>query len=309
MIFRSHGSGRGPATMLLLLLSLGVGPASARVVPPETTPQSTAKSIEEAALKVGPWKVATLREQDGIRNGPAYRGGTIHHPVDAKGPLAIMVICPGFNASEGSVRPWGRYLASHGIVAMTLGTNERRDFPIVRGRALLDAIETVRAENVREGSPLKGLLAVDRAGVAGWSMGGGGAQHAAVLDASLKAVVALVPWQPGYRFQHPVPVMILAGDEDKVASTRANSRPHFDNTPDTTPKLLFEIRGGGHFLPSSPANHDGQVGAWALAWIKVFVEGDESYRAMLDRKPSKASIYELSIPGSEEDPALDHPPD
>ena len=295
------------ATVLLsagLLLGPSPTPAAGQTDPASTS--TPTQDLLEAARKPGPWKVATLREKDGIRNGPQYRGGTIHYPVDAAGteapdgPLPIMVVCPGFQASEGSVRPWGRFLASHGIVTMTLGTNTPRDFPNARGRALLDAIETVRAENQREDSPLQGRLAVDRAGVAGWSMGGGGAQHAAVMDGSLKGVVAMVPWQPGWKFEHAVPVMILAGQRDEVASTRSNARPHFKNTPDSTAKLLFEIRGGGHLLPSSPANHEGEVGAWTLAWIKTFVEGDQNYRAVLEGRPSTASIYELSLAEAQE---------
>ena len=296
--FRSHLS---IATILLAGLLVGptTSPVAAQATPaPAASPTN---DLLEAARKPGPWKVATLREKDGIRNGPGYRGGTIHYPTKADGsgaadgPFPIMVVCPGFQASEGSVRPWGKYLASHGIVTMTLGTNTPRDFPNARGKALLDAIETVRAENKREDSPLRGRLAVDRTGVAGWSMGGGGAQHAAVMDDSLKGVVAMVPWQPGWKFEHAVPVMILAGQRDEVASTRSNARPHFKNTPESTTKLLFEIRDGGHLLPSNPSNHRGEVGAWTLAWIKTFVEGDERYRAVLESKPSTASIYELSM--------------
>ena len=300
---------------LLLAAALLAGSLTTITVAQETVAAAapTTKELLEIARRPGPSTVATLSEKDGIRNGPDYRGGTIHYPtrkdgsIAEGGPFPIMAISPGFNASEGSVRPWGRYLASHGIVTMTLGTNTPSDRPRSRGKALLDAIETVQAENTREGSPLQGRLAVDRTGVAGWSMGGGGAQHAAVMDASLKGVVAMVPWQPVYRFEHGVPVMILAGEKDNVASTRTHSRPHFDNTPDSTPKLLFEIRGGGHFLPGSPGNHRGEVGAWTLAWIKTFVENDPAWRGVLELEPSTASIYELSLPG-ETSPVKDEAP-
>ena len=112
----------------------------------ETTAAPTTEELLEAARKPGPWKVAKLRERDGIRNGADYRGGTIHYPTGADGsiagagPFPIVAICPGYQASEGSVRPWGDFLASHGIVTMTLGTNAPRDLPIARGRALLDAM-------------------------------------------------------------------------------------------------------------------------------------------------------------------------
>lgn len=288
----SHRRLKETATGAVLALAILGGWSTPPSIPPEEPART---ELRPEAFDEGPLKVATLRERNGIRNGPDYRGGTIHYPTEGEGPFPIMIVCPGFQASEGSVRPWGRFLASHGVVTMTIGTNSPRDMPIARGRALLDALETVRAEQTREGSPLAGRLAVDRAGVAGWSMGGGGAQHAAMLDPSLDAVVAMVPWQPLIRFDHPVPVLILAGDRDEIASTRKHARPHFESTPKTTPRLLFEIRGGNHFLPSSPENHGAEVGALTLAWIKMFLEDDDRYRELLLRRPKVASIYELEL--------------
>ncbi|MEL6743004.1 MAG: hypothetical protein AAFO67_05300 [Planctomycetota bacterium] len=175
----------------------------------------------------------SLKESDGLRNGPDYDGATIYYPVlgaDTPTPdhkFSIMAFCPGFRGSERSMAPWGKFMASHGVVAITLGTNSLSDSPPARGRALLDALETVRMENTRAGSPLLGKLAIDRVGVAGWSMGGGGAQHAAVKDSNLRGVVAMLPWQPGHAFKHNVPIMILAGENDRIASAERNARPHF----------------------------------------------------------------------------------
>lgn len=289
--------------ILLLTAAVLVGTLTPSTVGQETVPAVAppTQKLLEAARKPGPWKVATLSESEGIRNGPDYRGGMIHYPTRADGSLAdggpfpIVAVCPGYRGSEESMYPWGRFLASHGIVTITLGTNNPRDHPRARGQALLDAIETVRAENTREGSPLRDRLAVDRTGVAGWSMGGGGAQHAATMDGSLKGVVALLPWEPQTKFEHAVPVMILTGQNDNIASTSKHSRPHFEHTPESTPKLLFEIRGGRHSLARNPRTHDGATGAWTLVWLKTFVEGDEAYRALLDIEPPEATIYELSL--------------
>lgn len=262
------------------------------------------KEILEIASRPGPWTVETLNESNGIRTGLDYDGAMIHYPVASVDPAGstesfpIVALCPGYLNTEESMRPWGAFFASHGIVSITLGTKQRIDQPKERGLALLDAIESVRAENTREGSPLRGMLAVAEVAVAGFSMGGGGAQHAAVADPSLKAVVALLPWQPDHRFEHGVPVMILAGEQDLIASPQNNARPHFNNTPDSTTKLYFEIRGRGHFLIGGPipSDENGEVGAWPLAWLKTFVEGDQSYRGLLENKPKIASRYEFSDP-------------
>lgn len=244
----------------------------------------------------GPFQVAIIHERDGVRDGPGYRGSTIYYPTDAEPPFAGMVIVPGYRAEESSVGHWGPYLASHGIVTMTIGTNERGDMPEQRADALLDAVTSLQAENVRKDSPLFGRLDSERMGVGGWSMGGGGAQQAAVQDPELDAVLALCPWKPGHAFEHTVPVMILAGEKDRPAPVSMHAMVHYDKTPEGTPKLLFEVEDGSHFLPYSPAFEDGEVGRVALVWLKVFLIGDDRYRPLIREKPGSASRYLVDLP-------------
>ena len=271
---------------------------------PSTGTTTSTPSVEhspedllEAARVSGPWDVRSLKESDGIRNGPDYDSATIYYPVNQAGvlpanqQLSIMAFCPGFRGSERSMAPWGEFMASHGVVTVTLGTNSLSDQPPARGRALLDALETVRNENTRDGSPLKSRLAVAQAGVAGWSMGGGGAQHAAVTDPKLRGVVAMLPWQPGYAFEHAVPVMILAGQKDRIASADRNARPHFEQTPSGTIKSYYEIKNGSHFVVNRPSSRNGDIGAWVLAWVKTYVEGNAAYESILEQKPESASWY------------------
>ena len=263
---------------------------------------SPSKTLLEIAQDEGPWDIGPLKESDGIRNGPQYMGATIYYPVDDDGLLpqdqllSIMAFCPGYRGGEKPMAPWGKFFASHGVVAITLGTNDLKDRPRARSRALLDAIATVRAEHTRDGSPLKGKLATKNAGVAGWSMGGGGAQHAAVLDPKIRGVVAMLPWEPGIGFDHSVPVLIIAGEKDRIASPRRNARPHYEQTPASTPKAYYEVKGADHFVVRRPSNQQGDIGAWVLAWVKTFVEGDQDYRVLLENKPQSASQYEFSAP-------------
>ncbi|MCH2144888.1 MAG: hypothetical protein MK082_07045 [Phycisphaerales bacterium] len=244
----------------------------------------------------GPHETAKLRERDGIRNGPGYDGATIHYPTDAEGPLPGIVIVPGFMASERSVSRWGPFLASHGIVTMTIGTNQRNAMPEARADALLDAVTTLEAENTRKESPLNGRLDTERIGVGGWSMGGGGAQQAAVQDPDLDVVLALCPWKPGHSFNHPVPVMILAGEDDTPAPPSMHALVHFRKTPDTTPRLYYEVRDGSHSLAYSPTNADGDVGRIALTWLKCFLSDEEEYLVLLEEEPRSAKRFLLELP-------------
>ncbi|GIS69543.1 MAG: hypothetical protein CM1200mP9_03640 [Gammaproteobacteria bacterium] len=114
-------------------------------------PDGGSESVDENSLtKKGPYNVVRLRENDGLRDGPHYRGATIFYPEEPSHPLASIVIVPGWSSSERSIRAWGPFLASHGMGTMTIGTNNPpRDFPEQRAAALLDAIATLRAKKPR----------------------------------------------------------------------------------------------------------------------------------------------------------------
>lgn len=253
------------------------------------------KPTKDFASKPGPHAVATLTEADGLRNGPKYAGATVYYPTDAAGTLASVVIVPGYVSPPSTVAAWGPFYASHGFVAMVIGTNTFTDYPTARAEALLDAIVTLKAENTREKSPLLAKLDTDKFAVSGWSMGGGGAQEAATMDPSLKAVVALCPWQPYRTFQHAVPVLIFGGQWDPTAAVAYNALPHYNKTPETTPKLYFEVAKGGHAIANIPTNAQAEIGVMGLAWLKVYLQGDTSYTHLLLKKPETASAYATNL--------------
>ncbi|MDG1502771.1 MAG: lipase, partial [Ulvibacter sp.] len=198
----------------------------------------------ESLSNPGIYNVATLTEADGLRNGPDYFGATVYYPTNGTPPYASIAIVPGFTAGPDSVEAWGPFYASHGIVTIIIGTNSIYDFPEARAEALLDALETLRQENTRNASPLLGAIDEDKFAVSGWSMGGGGAQRAAVLDNSIKGVVALCPWLPSPDLDHSSPVVIFSGQNDAVAPPGNHANIHYDNTPNSTNKLLFEVENG-----------------------------------------------------------------
>lgn len=249
----------------------------------------------QTATAAGPYAVATYVQADGMRDGPGYLDATVHYPVDADPPFASVVIVPGFSADQDSIRAWGPFYASHGIVAMTIDTNSPFEFPPERSAALLDAVVSLRAENSRIGSPLEGHMVLDRVAVSGWSMGGGGGELAAVADPTLRAVVAMCPWQPLATYDHPVPVLVFGGSKDLVAPLALHGFVHYEGTPATTPKLLFEVEDGVHDVANSPTGGNGDVGRFGLAWLKVFLEGDERYRKFLLVEPESASRYETNL--------------
>ena len=128
----------------------------------------------------------------------------------------------------GSVLRLARHRGDDHRHACTVG-----DSPADRCKALLDASMALQSEHEHEGSVLQGRLDVSRRAVQGYSLGGGGAQLAALTDQTLKCVIALAP-DEGYMFpsahklsfpsQPPtaVPVLILCGEKDAEAPPRSS---------------------------------------------------------------------------------------
>ncbi len=246
----------------------------------------------ESATTPGPFDVETL--SSGLRDGPSYGSQTLHVPVGAEPPFAGVAVVPGFVSPESAIRAWGPFLASHGIVTLTIGTNSGGDPPEVRAQALLDALDTLRAENERPGSPLEGDMALDRLGVMGWSMGGGGTLIAASETPELRAAVSFAAWSPGARFsENEVPTLMLAGSADGLAG--GQSQGFFESMPETTPKMLFEVAGGPHDIANDPRSAGGEIGRYGLSWLKVFLEGDERYRQFLLETPSRQSDFRSNL--------------
>lgn len=247
----------------------------------------------------GIYNVATLVESDGLRNGPDYAEATIYYPTDATPPFASIAIVPGYVSPQSSIQDWGPFLASHGIVVMTIGTNSIFENPYDRRDALLDAIITLKAEDIRTDSPLLGKIDTDKIAVGGWSMGGGGAQLAAVSDPTLKAVMALCPWLDNQAtsddLDHQVPVLIFSAELDIIAPPAGNADIHYDFTPETTDKLLFEINNAGHSVANDPTGGQDYVGKIALSWLNHFLVGDSCYCPLFLDAPSVASTYSTNV--------------
>ena len=297
--------------------------------------------------------------------GASFASATIYYPTsDGMGLLPSIVIAGGWGCGEQAMAAWAPFYASHGIVAMTIGTPAPwTDSPAARCKALLDASSALQSEHEREGSALLGRLDVSRRAVQGYSLGGGGAQLAALTDQTLKCVIALVPddgEEIGYPSAHTlsfpsqptaseVPVLILCGETDDEAKAKKKAWPHYRQTGAT--KLIVEVAGGNHYFPlgpsgggnstqleaaspsggifllfncmalyacwcmcpyalwcapcpcetlNGPSGHAvdhaprGAVGGVALAWLRLFLQGDENARSQLAVRPDIASGFESS---------------
>ena len=235
----------------------------------------------------GPYKVGSYTS--GYKDG-TFDDATMWYPDDpaAKPPFGCVSVVPGFVSPQSSIRNWGPFLASHGIVTITIGV-PGGDQPGVRATKLMSALDTCVAENERSGSPLMGKLSKDHLGVSGWSMGGGGTLIAAAANPTkLKGAVSFAAWGPSGGANNKVPALMFEATADALAAGMSDG--FYRSTPETTPKMLFEVSGSSHNVANDPANHTGIIGLYGLAWWKVFLEGDERYKKfLLAPKPSIAT--------------------
>jgi dienelactone hydrolase len=253
---------------------------------------------ESTATSSGPFAVRTLR----IDGGNEYGGGTVFFPSNATAPFASFVMCPGFTARQSSIREWGPFFASHGIVIMTIDTTSTRDPVSSRDDQLLAALDDLRAENARRGSPLAGALDLNRLGVAGWSMGGGGAWLAGQSTPQLRSVLTLAGHHRtagGARAvarNLRVPTLMFAGSADTATlGGGGQSQEVFQIIDNATPKMLYEVQGAGHFVWGTPRTNGGAVGRYALSWQKVFLDGDERYLPFLLEEGPNASDFRSNL--------------
>jgi len=239
-----------------------------------------------------------INESDDIRNGPYYSGATIYYPINEIDLLASIVIVPGFMNNEFTIQNWGPFLASHGIVCMTIGTNNLIDTPQDREQALLDAIITLKAEHNRLESPLYNLLDTTKIAVGGFSMGGGGAQLSAISDTSIKTVIALYPYlldSEQLLSNQECPLLIVSGQLDAIAPPSIHANSHYSNTPSSTPKQLYEVQFASHDALSGPNGGNGEVGAKVLAWLQTFLIENHCYCLNVLQQPSTSSDFTHNV--------------
>lgn len=243
----------------------------------------------ESLANPGPYQVAYYNQ---LPPADEYADATLYFPANRGTDFGGVAIAPGFTEEQENIAWWGRHLASYGFAVLMLDTNNPRDNPQIRADALLAALDTIRGEGVRAGSPIRGKILDDSMAVMGHSMGGGGTlllanQH----SEQIKAAIPFTPWLPDADFgEVSVPTLVLAGEIDSIASVTTHAWPHYQSLPGGIPRMYVEIAGGNHFIGNSTTEDEGLrpnidvhdlLGALGVAWLKYFVEGDEEYRELV----------------------------
>lgn len=204
--------------------------------------------------------------------------GRVYYPVGAQAPFAGLSLCGGFLNSGDEMLDWGQFYASWGIVTVIAWTGIL-DLPFMRAWSLADGVSGLQAENASPLSPIYQKMS-GRYGTTGYSMGGGGTTIAAKSDSSHKVTIGMAPWAPeGDGLT--VPALMMCGDADIVADC-SDSELAYNDMAESVPKMWVMLSGGvGHLDWFGPDAAWGMGGAYGLAFAKLFLEGDQRWKATL----------------------------
>jgi len=267
-----------------LLITAGLLSASMGAYSVETGPNPTLTSIKAD----GPFAVSS---QTLSASGRTYGSATVYSPNTA-GKYALIAVCPGFLMPQGSIQQLAKRMATHGFVVVSIGTKSLTDQPNSRATQLLDALKAAAALTT---GAVKGKIDPARMGVAGWSMGGGGAMTAAGNTPGLKMALGWAPFNPDTSAfsKITVPVSITNGTNDRITPHEQYALAYYDMIPATTKKMVGTILDGSHFIysytVSEPASYT------SIAWTKRFADGDTRYNAFLPAQLSDWVTFKSTL--------------
>jgi dienelactone hydrolase len=193
----------------------------------------------------------------------------------------ILVWMNGATGSTSFYQTMLEHFASHGFfVVADKMSGSNHDPEIVEQDK---AIEWVLAEAARTDSPYFGKIDPERLGIAGHSLGSVGS----FANTGHKSVKASIHWSGGLT-GNPVgadeawlqlihaPAAFLCGGAEARALPRCSG--DFDNAPAGVPIFYGTVAGVGH-TDVFPEPNGGQWGRAAIAWWRLMLAGDESFRS------------------------------
>ncbi len=234
-----------------------------------------------------------------------FAGGTIFYPLTLSfdAPVGLIVFVPGFRATQSVYDWWGPALASFGYAVMIIDTNTPTESQAGRKQAAIAAINFLKAENSKQGSPLLGKLDTEKVALMGHSMGGGAVlQAAAQLAAEVDAVIPLSLYccEPGQSFsgdfsQLSVPTLLFASSEDTVAPPAEHAKLLFDSINNSAAKAYVEFATGDHMIAANGGPDLSTLGRLSLAWLKVHMEDKTNLVRFIANDDSKFSHFESTL--------------
>lgn len=258
--------------------------------PYQKGPAPTVASLEA----IGPFATAKTTLPTSADYG---NGTTVYYPTNRSvGSYGLLVLCPGFVSTAGLYSGIAQRIASHGFVVTVVATKSLLDQPKPRGAQMIAVMNAVLAQNQVQAVPYAGQIDPQRVAFSGHSAGGSGTFYAAATNPQLKALVGLMPGEPGTNFTPfagiRIPTLILTAENDSLANSWA--RPYFQGLDPSLPAAQIEMAGMGHLSlwTTSSQTSQGRIAKYVTAWIKRFVDEDTRYTSFVSTQGSDMSAFE-----------------
>ena len=277
---------RPAALTALALVALLAVPTAAQAAPTHHPAHARTASAPAQRHVTHPITTTTVPASPSL----GFGGGTIFAPADTgRAVLGSVIVTPGFTDTQAGMRWYGTDLAAEGFVVLTIDTldPDRYDTPDARATQMLAAADYLTGE-----SAVRSVVSKDRVGLLGFSMGGGGVLQAAQSRPSIKAAVALMPFDfssdpdggaPGYP-RLTTPALVVSAQKDDLADPTLMVKPMYDSIPKGTPKQYLQLRGAGHQAGQNTPN--GTIRVAATAFLKRYLDGNGAYGKFICPAPA-----------------------
>jgi dienelactone hydrolase len=238
------------------------------------------------AVQIGPDPTSALLNGDGpfavtsetvsMLSVWGFGGGTVYYPTTA-GSYGVVVVAPGYTATNSQVMWFAKRLATHGFVTMAMNFISMLDLVEWRATQMGTAMKYMTNSS---SSAVRSRIDTSRKALAGHSMGGGATLVATQKDSSFKAGIPMTPFSlTTTSFSNmKVPQMIFGADGDTTAAISSHATKFYNSIPTSTSKAYAILNNAVHATPTST---DERVGRYGVAWAKRFIDGDTRYSTFL----------------------------
>jgi dienelactone hydrolase len=270
--------------VVTLTVFIGYGCDNSGAVPGTNGTSGTGGASKPAPTSKGNFTKCTYT--DGLAD-KGYQSAIVYYPCEKNaGPFPATTLTGGWTNTKETMDWIGSHVVTHGYILYAMTPNDNMGGNPQWRTAHNAGIARLKSENNRAGSPIAGLVKTDAMQIMGYSKGGGGTLLAANdQGANIKSAQAIAPYMDTvYNITGIKAATILyTGAEDPVAFP-SRVVDMFNALPKTIDRTLAYFNGFGHMVwfPNGGEKEHNQALTYIVSWMKVYLNGDNSYASYLD---------------------------